>query len=532
MKKSLKTIHVALAIALTGAIIAACSKDGSTPTDTGKPKASEPGTKTENKAYDISFLNFAYTIFPDPNGKGVEAIKQKFNANIKSQFILQSDYNEKLNVIMASGDMPDVVAIKDMDSNYFKWAKQGAFLPLDDYLNQYESFKLVPKAIYDQFRVNGKIYSIPMYAPTYTFSGTIRQDWLDKLGLKMPTNYKELLEVAIAFTKNDPDGNGKNDTYGFTLGENISPSHNMGAWWSTNWYHKDSAGNYIPGLIGPGRKEVIETLANAYKEGAVTKDFAVLNWAQTNKEFYSGKSGIFIGTPTGMVEEYYTGLLKVNPTAKVAPIPFFIQPDGKQGNPNGRGFFGLSTLSAKLKSEPDKVKRILDIMDYGRKFIPLKDRNPQNEQYNWIMGGVGVGYDMVNGSAVPKAGQESSTPIQYMLQRHEFWKPWAPSNEANEFSKASYTSPEMQAFIATIEDMEKKYNKDPFNDPSFTVISETQAQKGAELDKYLIGEQTKMISGQRPISDWDKMVQEWKDRGGAQIIKEINDGLKANGTVK
>src|SRR5690606_25771302 len=120
----------------------------------------------------------------------------------------------------------------------------------------------------------------------------------------------------------------------------------------------------------------------AYQQGAVTKDFAVLNWASTNKEFYSGKSGIFIGTPTGMVEEYYTGLLKVNPTAVVAPIPFFVAPDGSQGNPNARGFFGLTTLSADLKSDPDKVKKILDILDYGRKFIPLKDRNPQNEQFN------------------------------------------------------------------------------------------------------------------------------------------------------
>lgn len=525
MKKRFLSLFCILSLAWT---TAACSGGGNSAAGGGaKPKeGGDLSVKNENKMYDIGFMNFAYTIFPDPNGKGVEMIRQKFNANIKAQFILQSDYKEKLNVIMASGDMPDVVAIKDLDSNYFKWAKQGAFLPLDEYIDKYETFKQVPKEIYDQFRVNGKIYSIPMYQPTYSFSGVIRQDWLDKLGLKMPTNYKELLDVAIAFTKNDPDGNGKHDTYGFALGENISPEHNMGAWWSSAWYHKDKDGNYIPGLISPGRKEVIETLSKAYSEGAVTKDFAVLNWAQTNKEFYSGKAGIFIGTPSGMVEDYYLGLLKVHPQAKVSPIPFFVQPDGKQGNPKGRGFFGLSTLSAKLKDQPDKVKKILEIMDYGRKFIPVSERNPQNERYDWLMGGVGVGYEMVNGKAVPKSGQESNTPIQYMLQRHEFWKPWAPSNEANEFSKANYNSPEMQKFIASIEEMEVKYNKNPFDNPFFKVYSETYAQKGAELDKYLIGEQTKMISGQRPISDWDKMVEEWKARGGAILIKEVNDGLK------
>lgn len=512
-----------MTVSLLSIAVAACSGGGKPAADPKPGDANSPGTKM----HEISFLNFAYTIFPDPNGKGVEAIKQKFNANIKAQFVLQSDYKEKLNVIMASGDMPDVVAVKDLDSNYYKWAKQGAFLPLDDYIDKYATFKGVPKTIYDQFRVNGKIYSIPMYAPTYTFSGTIRQDWLDNLGLKMPTNYKELLEVAIAFTKNDPDKNGKNDTYGFALGQDISPTHAMGAYWSPAWYHKDKDNNYIPGLIGPGRKEVIETLAAAYKEGAVTKDFAVLNWAQTNKEFYSGKAGIFIGTPTGMVEEYYTGLLKVNPTAKVAPIPFFKAPDGSQGNPKARGFFGLTTLSAKLKDDPDKINKILEILDYGRQFIPVAERTPQNQQFDWIMGGNGIGYEMIDGKPAPKAGQEANTPIQYMLQRHEFWKPWSPNDEANQYSIASYSSKEMQSFIATIEQMEKTYNKTPYDDPSYLVYSETQASKGTELDKYLLGEQTKMISGQRPIADWDKVTEEWKGRGGSQLMKEINDGIKA-----
>ena len=45
----------------------------------------------------------------------------------------------------------------------------------------------------------------------------IRQDWLDNLGLKMPTTIEELKEVARAFTEDDPDGNGQNDTYGLAV---------------------------------------------------------------------------------------------------------------------------------------------------------------------------------------------------------------------------------------------------------------------------------------------------------------------------
>ena len=35
--------------------------------------------------------------------------------------------------------------------------------------------------------------------------------------------------------------------------------------------------------------------------------------------------------------------------------------------------------------------------------------------------------------------------------------------------------------------------------------------------------------GQRPISDWDSLVEEYMKRGGEQIIKEMNEGIKAKG---
>ncbi len=62
---------------------------------------------------------------------------------------------------------------------------------------------------------DGKYYGVPTSAHTYALF--IRQDWLNKLNLKAPGNWDELKKVAQAFTHDDPDGNGKNDTYGFTM---------------------------------------------------------------------------------------------------------------------------------------------------------------------------------------------------------------------------------------------------------------------------------------------------------------------------
>jgi putative aldouronate transport system substrate-binding protein len=505
----------------------ACSSDSDGKSGAAQKNADSAKQTGTDKVYDVNYLRFGYTIFPPIDGKAVDLIKERFKINVKQTVVLQADYASKLSVAMASGDVPDVLTLDDTNANFYRWVKQGAFLPLNDYIDQYPSLKSIPPYVMNQLTIDGKIYGIPAYQPSYTQSMTIRKDWLDKLGLKMPTNYEELKEVALAFTKNDPDGNGKNDTYGIAMSENINPDFNAGAYWANNaWYHKDSSGQLIPGVIGPGSKERTLVLADLYAQGAVSKDFAIINWAQVNKEFYSGKAGIFIGTPVGMIEDYYTGLLKVNPTAVVEPIPPFKGPDGVTGLTTQRGFFGFTVLSSQLAGQPEKVKHILDALELGRQFIPVDQRTPNNKDYDWMLGGQGVGYDMVNGKSVLKKGAEGSIPLFYLFQSTEYYKPWAPNDEANQYSKANYNSPEMQRFIAKIEAMNKETNKTPYQDPTVGIYSQTQATKGTELSKYIIGEQTKMISGQRPVSEWDQMVKEWMARGGADFIKEINEGLK------
>ena len=80
--------------------------------------------------------------------------------------------------------------------------KQGAFLPLNEYIDDYPTLKMVPKEVWNAVTVDGKIYAIPKYYPkNYLPTPIIRKDWLDKLGLEMPANYEELKEVAVAFAR-------------------------------------------------------------------------------------------------------------------------------------------------------------------------------------------------------------------------------------------------------------------------------------------------------------------------------------------
>src|SRR5262249_5049119 len=149
---------------------------------------------------------------------------------------------------------------------------------------------------------------------------------------------------------------------GLTMGKDLGgPDYAMGGYWSSSaWYKFPGDSQFIPAVIGPGRQAMIGMFADLYKQQALTPDFAGLNWPTINKDFYSGKSGIFIADGWGMSETYMNGLLAVQPGATFyLPAPF-TAPDGSRGFLADRGFYAFECLSGKLQSDPGKVKRIID----------------------------------------------------------------------------------------------------------------------------------------------------------------------------
>lgn len=498
-------------------------KEKETATETEKNIEIDPFDHTEK--YTITGMTFRFGDPPPVTSPGLDMINERFNVDYKPEIIPQGDYIEKSSAIVASGSMPDLVGFPGTDTRFYQWAEDGAFLPLDDYLAHYETLGNIPDYIYNSFKVDGKIYGIPRYSQPYPVTPVIRKDWLDKLGLEVPTNYKELEEVAIAFTKDDPDGNGKADTYGVAIGENINPNFNMGTYWDFNaWYHQNDNGDYIPGVISEGRKELIQFFANIYKEGAMTKDFAVLDWASTNTEFYSGKAGIFVGGVSGMSEAYFEGLLAANPEAKLVAIPPFEAPDKSKGFTMGSGYSGILALNAKLAEDEGKIYRALEMIDFGKKYYPRDEKNPQNEDYDFFLGKEGIGYNMENGAPVqvPTFSSDGLAPSTYFLDNREQVPTDAKINYADD-----YKLPELKEMTASLQEMFE--SNQLYVDPSYGVLSPTNQEKGTDLMQFLINEQSKMIAGQRPISDWDNLVDEYLKKGGEAIIKEVNEGIKAKG---
>ena len=505
-----------LSALLISGTLSACSSDG------------DKETVTKDGKMTITWFDGTWeSPVPEQGNEGNKQINERFNVNFKPQYIPFDLYDDKLTVKMASGDLPDVIGTELADANYLKWSKQGAFLELNDYVDKYEITKAIPQSVWDAVSVDGKIYGFPIYFPSGGGKKPfIRQDWLDNLGLKMPTNYDELFEVATAFATKDPDGNGKNDTVGLGLAKGLAYDPAFGPYWSSTWYHKNDEGQLIPGTIAEGSIEKVKFLNNLYKAGALDKDWASKPYNDVFKDFNAGKVGIWyeqVGVNKGAVPAAMDlpTLKKLVPEAKVAAIPPFVAPDGTKGFGGGSGYYRIWMLNANLKDNDKKVKKILEMIDYMGKYVPAEEQNPENEYFDWTYGGEGKGYNMVDGVAAVTEEFSKYAPLAHFNEKLGGWT--VGDKSMRDYEVQSKTT-ESKEFNKNMVDMLQ--SSDFYISPVGRIHSAVYEEKFPSLNEFTTNEITKMVVGQRSIDDWDKFVAEYMAKGGKEMIDDVNKLIK------
>lgn len=150
-----------------------------------------------------------------------KAYEEMTNVHIDWTIVPSESWKDKVSVVMASGELPDVIAGMDTynmtATEEAQYVVQGSLTPLNDLIDEYmPNFK---KLMDEDPRIknliaqnDGNIYSLPLIAECYhcNFSQKmyINKQWLDNLGLEMPTTIDEYHDVLLAFKEQDANGNG------------------------------------------------------------------------------------------------------------------------------------------------------------------------------------------------------------------------------------------------------------------------------------------------------------------------------------
>lgn len=176
----------------------------------------------------LTFLTMQPVYIEDFNtNKFAQYWSEKTGVTIKWETIPRDAVKEKLNIILASGDYPDVffgVGSQEQGIGASQEMTYGVqeqmFLPLNDLIDKYMpnlSKLLDERPGSRQFLTapDGNIYSLPDFNECYHCSMSqkmfIYEPWLDALSLSMPTTTEEFYKVLVAFRDLDPNGNGKKD---------------------------------------------------------------------------------------------------------------------------------------------------------------------------------------------------------------------------------------------------------------------------------------------------------------------------------
>ena len=206
-----------------------------------------------------------------------------------------NQYYEKVNLSFASGDLPDVIELAPSDNTSFlTYATQGALVDISNLVENSQVLMTANQSIVNGMRIDGKLFGFP--SDTGNGSVTmVRQDWLNNLGINPPTNYAEFIEMLRAFTFNDPDKNGRNDTKGFTAAgfDNITDNYRYILDFMQdavpNFIQKD--GVWVDGFQEPEMKAAIERLRAAYKEGLIDQDIITNKTSTAREKFQTGEVG-------------------------------------------------------------------------------------------------------------------------------------------------------------------------------------------------------------------------------------------------
>ncbi|MDF2925080.1 MAG: transporter substrate-binding protein [Paenibacillaceae bacterium] len=200
--------------------------------------------------------------------------------------------NDKLLPAISSGEKYDLIQVDKplMEILY----DQGVLMPLDDRIkgsSVISDAAVFPAAEWDQVKMkDGKVYGIFTKFQGGTMP-TVRQDWMDKLNLKDPKSLDDYYNVLKAFKEKDPDGNGKDDTYGLsTAGLYEIQGFMSGAGVKAGYVMKDGK-RTIP-YATEAAVPVYEWFAKLYKEGILDPNFATNDSGKMRDLFLTDRVGM------------------------------------------------------------------------------------------------------------------------------------------------------------------------------------------------------------------------------------------------
>lgn len=324
MHKKILSLLIVLTMLLS--MLAGCSgkkeepaKDADTSADTPAAGGTDEAAEGKEPVEITAVLQLNPEIILDDNPV-IALIEKELNIKLKIEAPPQEGYGDRVKMLASTGDMPDLVQY-GADIFASQWAEEGLLLDVTDKIEQYPNLSAnITKEQYGDcvFLSDGKIYGVPRPNSYDKFGYVINKKWLDAVGMEAPKTVDEFIEVCRAFTTQDPDGNGKADTFGASLNAQQS-SLDSGIWHLQNdffsmAYNISSWHQGMPDVDGSAKlrplksmyPDYMKQLRAIYEEGIIDREFVTHNAEENYEKIAQNRVGIVGASETS----YITNLIE------------------------------------------------------------------------------------------------------------------------------------------------------------------------------------------------------------------------------
>lgn len=473
-------------------------------------------------------------------------VKENLNVDISVKWSASSsDFNEKMNLAIASNDLPDIMVVHEQQ---FRRLAQADML--EDLTPYYDTYacdiikqnvdstggKAIGNASYD-----GKLLGLPnvqVEADGYALMW-IRQDWLDALDLEAPTTIEELETVAKAFVDNNMGGENTIGIVGPTVNGkvyntflSINNLNNLDGIFQAfqsypGFWIQGEDGSVVYGSTTAETKEALAELNKMYQEGYLDQELGVRKDA--DEAWKSGKVGILF-SPWWHGYNVKDGIAN-DPAMEWKAYAAPLAADG-QWYPKLGGVGGSYCVVRKGYEHPEvaillnnylrvnegkfQEETTLDAGYYpGRVVItPLDENSVSVRALRARMKGEEV---------------EDFDPVNYKLLESDL-------SSVSQCLEAPYDDMGIEKWdvghtvfgrvysllmgSAAVEDAAEEGIVNKIYSVTYTQ-TETMEKKWTNLEKKENETFLKIIIGEEPIDAFDTFVEEWKAEGGDEITAEV-----------
>ncbi|WP_084224829.1 extracellular solute-binding protein [Paenibacillus pectinilyticus] len=474
--------------------------------------------------------------------------EQDYGIKVKNTWAVDgTQYHQKLNVSIASGDIPDFLEVNKEEMKRLSDARM-----LEDLTKIWEQYSSpFLKSMLNQdggvglkaASIDGKLYGIP-----HTFSNGgistaemiyVRTDWLQKLNLPEPKTMDDVFKIATAFAKQDPDGNGKADTIGLAVNNNFWDYGHGSLRGFFNGYHaesdifiKNAAGKLVYSSIQPEMKAPLKKLQELYKDGVIDKEFGVKPPAKIQEDVAAGRVGLAYGyvSDGGFIQkENHTK----DPKAQWRAYPI-VSIDSQPASPqlfDTANTFYVVKKGAKHPEAAIKLANIYINRFYEKSYAP--DPNPFiTDAKTGIMA---AKYAPVTMDAL-NTNLDAYHQVQDALKKGDGSKLGFPASVHFDRMTKFKAGDDSMWFANMVMGDGGSYSViDQYNNAKLGQYNQflapatpTMAEKLPTLKKKVAETFTKIIMGDSPIDDFDKFADEFQKLGGDKIEQEVNDWYAKN----